>query len=204
MWNDLSTLRAMNPPKPTTTLPAALPARERILTTAHELFYRDGIRATGIDRIIADAGVTKVTFYRHFPSKNDLIKAYLEYRHLAWMAWLAGALERHRGRGRGAAARLIAVFTEWFESEGYRGCAFLNAVVEVASALPDVTEITMRHKDDVAEVIAGLLPEAPDRQARALAIVVALDGATLRAQIEGGAESALNALTTILRALRQS
>jgi len=50
-----------------------LPARERILLTAHELFYRDGIRATGIDRVIAESGVTKVTFYRHFPSKNDLI-----------------------------------------------------------------------------------------------------------------------------------
>ena len=49
-------------------------ARDRILHTAHDLFYREGIRATGIDRIIATAGVTKVTFYRHFPSKNDLIR----------------------------------------------------------------------------------------------------------------------------------
>ena len=60
-------------------------AREKILLSAHELFYRHGIRATGIDKIIAQARVTKVTFYRHFPSKNDLILAYLEYRHTRWL-----------------------------------------------------------------------------------------------------------------------
>lgn len=187
----------------TTAAPPSVPsARQRILITAHDLFYRDGIRATGIDRVIAESGVTKVTFYRHFPSKNDLILAYLEHRHRLWMDWLDGALERHRGRS--AAARLRAVFREWFESEGYRGCAFLNAAVEMAVVLPEVAKIAKRHKDEVAEVIAGLLPETPDRAARALAIAVALDGAILRAQIEGNAESALNAFTTILRALSQS
>ncbi len=71
-------------------------ARDRILQTAHDLFYRDGIRATGIDRIIAEAQVTKVTFYRHFPSKNALVGAYLDYRHALWMGWFADALHRHR------------------------------------------------------------------------------------------------------------
>ena len=61
-------------------------ARDRILRTAHDLFYRDGIRATGIDRVIAESGVAKLTFYRHFPSKNDLIRAYLDYRHQRWRA----------------------------------------------------------------------------------------------------------------------
>lgn len=187
----------MNPAKPR----SAPPARERILATAHELFYRDGIRATGIDRVIAEAGVTKVTFYRHFPSKNDLIKAYLEHRHLMWMAWLDGALERHRGHGRGAIARLVTVFREWFESEGYRGCAFLNAVVELGGALPEVAEIAKRHKDEVTGRIVRLLPESRDRQERALAIAVALDGAILRAQMERASESALAALETLLRAL---
>ena len=180
---------------------ATLPARQRILVTAHDLFYRDGIRATGIDRVIAEAGVTKVTFYRHFPSKNDLILAYLEHRHRLWMEWLIEALERHRGQGRGAATRLVAVFREWFESEGYRGCAFLNAVAEMAGVLPDVLEIAKRHKDEVTDVIAGLLPESPDRSDRALAIAVALDGAILRAQMEKTAQSALAALDTVLRAL---
>lgn len=59
-----------------TTLISDKPARERILLTAHDLFYRDGIRASGIDRVIAEAGVSKATFYRHFPSKNALIRAF--------------------------------------------------------------------------------------------------------------------------------
>src|ERR1700761_9011750 len=77
-------------------------ARDRILLTAHDLFYGEGIRATGIDRVIAASGVTKVTFYRHFPSKNDLILAYLDLRHGRWMDWFNGALERHGGAAKGA------------------------------------------------------------------------------------------------------
>lgn len=176
-------------------------ARDRILRTAHDLFYRDGVRATGIDRVISESGVTKVTFYRHFPSKNDLIKAYLEHRHRLWMDWLDGALERHRRRGRSVEKLLVAVFQEWFESEGYRGCAFLNAVVELAGALPEVAGIAKRHKDEVTEAIARLLPESEDRTGRALAIAVALDGAILRAQMEKNAAPALDALERILRAL---
>lgn len=182
------------------TLPiSALPARQRILVTAHDLFYREGIRATGIDRVIAESCVTKVTFYRHFPSKNDLIVAYLEHRHQLWMGWLHEALERHRGRGRGAAVRLVAVFREWFENEGYRGCAFLNAVAELGHALPEVAEIATRHKSEVMEVIARLLPELPDRQGRALVIAVALDGVILRAQMEKSPKSALAALEALLK-----
>ena len=71
---------------------AAMGVRERILHTAHALFYREGIRATGIDRIIGEAHVTKVTFYRQFPSKHDLVAAYLEHRHALWMQWFKGAL----------------------------------------------------------------------------------------------------------------
>lgn len=96
---------------------------------------------------------------------------------------------------------LVAVFQEWFESEGYRGCAFLNAVVELADALPEVAGIAKRHKDEVTEAIARLLPESEDRTGRALAIAVALDGAILRAQMEKNAAPALDALERILRAL---
>ena len=70
----------------------ALPPRERILRTAHDLFYRDGIRATGIDRVIAESGVAKVTFYRQFPSKDDLVLAYLDFRHARRVARVPGIL----------------------------------------------------------------------------------------------------------------
>ena len=100
-------------------------ARDRILRAAHDLFYRDGVRATGIDRVIAESGVAKLTFYRHFPSKNDLIRAYLDYRHRRWMAWFSDALARHGG---GADAIVVAV-GEWLRDPGYRGCAFINSEI---------------------------------------------------------------------------
>ena len=62
-------------------------ARDHILDTAKRLFYRDGFRATGIDRIVAESGVAKMSLYRHFPSKDDLIAAFLDWRHAHWTAW---------------------------------------------------------------------------------------------------------------------
>src|SRR5450830_347148 len=88
-------------------------ARDRLLRTAHDLFYRDGIRATGIDRVIAEAGVTKVTFYRHFASKYLLVRAFLDYRHGLWMGWFIDSLGRHGAESRGLAA-LPDVLEEWF------------------------------------------------------------------------------------------
>ncbi|WP_431260743.1 TetR/AcrR family transcriptional regulator [Roseateles chitinivorans] len=161
-----------------------LPARERILRTAHDLFYAEGIRATGIDRVIAASGVTKVTFYRHFPSKNDLILAYLELRHGRWMDWFNGALERHGGAAKGAGA-LVPTMAEWFGGQAlgeFRGCAFLNGVGEMGPALPEIVEVTRRHKQDMTDAIAGLLPASRQRRKIAAALSVAVDGAIVQAQ----------------------
>lgn len=178
------------------------PARERILMTAHALFYRDGIRATGIDRVIAESSVAKVTFYRHFPSKNDLIRAYMEYRHQHWMAWFNAALERHGvGRGRGIDA-LRPVLDEWFTDEGFRGCAFINSVGELGSALPEVKETTRRHKRGMVAAIALLLPPSRQRGRIAEAVALAVDGAIVHAQFDDTPTSALNALGRILKALQ--
>ena len=69
------------------------PARERILQTALKLFYENGIRATGIDRIIAESGVAKMSFYRYFPSKTDLVAEYLRNLNDLWMEWFTTAVE---------------------------------------------------------------------------------------------------------------
>lgn len=178
-----------------------LPARERILVTAHELFYRDGIRATGIDRIIAESGVTKVTFYRHFPSKDELIRAFLDYRHGRWMAWFVDALGRHGARAGGGLAPLAEAMAEWFSDPGFRGCAFINTVAEVGGALPDTVEIAQRHKQDMVQVIAELLPPGPRREATAQAAALAVDGATIRAQMNG-ASAAMEGLRSLLAAIQ--
>ncbi len=178
-----------------------LPARERILLTAHELFYRDGIRATGIDRVIAESGVTKVTFYRHFPSKNDLIRAFLEYRHERWMAWFTGALRRHGCERRGIEA-LAPALREWFKDGGFRGCAFINSVGELGGTLPEVVDIARRHKREVAAVIAGLLPKSRERALDAQAVALAVDGAIVRAHLGQTPRAAATALDRVIKSLQ--
>jgi AcrR family transcriptional regulator len=173
-------------------------ARERILLTAHALFYRDGIRATGIDRVIAESGVTKVTFYRHFPSKNDLIQAFLEYRHQRWMDWFQEALARHGCTSQA----LVPTLAEWFEDEGFRGCAFINSVVELGGSQPAIVAISQRHKQEMTDVIRGLLPSAGDQQTQiAQALALALDGAIVQAQLLQAPVAALASLQRIIDAL---
>jgi AcrR family transcriptional regulator len=174
-----------------------LPARERILVTAHALFYRDGIRATGVDRLIAESGVAKLTFYRHFPSKDDLVRAFLDYRHERWMAWLVDALGRHGARPGGGLAPLVAALAEWFADPAFRGCAFINAVAEVGGSLPDAVAIARRHKQEMTDVLADLLPTGPHQHEAAHAVAVAVDGAIVQAQMAGGA-AALAALKQLL------
>lgn len=174
-----------------------LPARERILRTAHELFYGQGIRATGIDRVIAEAGVTKVTFYRHFPSKNDLIRAFLEYRHQRWLTWFSESVERHGGN----AHALVPVLAEWFQGKEFRGCAFINTVGELASDLPEVVDIARRHKEDVANAIADLLPASEDRIETAGALAMAMDGAIVSVQYGSTPANALRFLDRIISAM---
>lgn len=208
MWTGLSTcasltgvdrpvynarMRATPPPTP-----PGLPAHERILLSAHELFYREGIRATGIDRVIAESGVTKVTFYRHFPSKNDLVLAFLAYRHQRWMAWFVDALQRHGG----GVAALAPALAEWFRDENFRGCAFINSVGELGGALPEVVEIARRHKQDMVNVIAGLLAPSARRKKDAQAMALAVDGAIIRAQFDQTPDAALKALAWVLKSLQ--
>lgn len=176
-----------------------LSARERILRTAHDLFYAEGLRATGIDRVIAEAGVTKVTFYRHFPSKNDLILAYLNLRHEQWMKWFTEALERHGGASKGAQA-LPPVMEEWFSGKGlggFRGCAFLNGVSEMGPAIPAVVEATRRHKQQMTDAIEVLLPQSRLRRRTAEALAIAVDGAIVQAQYSDDPALALRALQFI-------
>ncbi|QPK61565.1 TetR/AcrR family transcriptional regulator [Methylomonas sp. LL1] len=190
-----------------TTNIADKPARDRILLTAHDLFYRDGIRATGIDKVIAESGVSKVTFYRHFPSKHDLIRAFLDYRHWRWMAWFTDALPRHGARSGGGLLPLVATLEEWFSSPVFRGCAFINITAELGDAVPDVLDICRNHKQDMLMIIADLLPESASRMVLANAAALAVDGAIVKAQLGCGkddeAKAALHSLSVILTLLDQ-
>ena len=181
-----------------------MPARDRLLQTAHTLFYRDGIRATGIDRVIAESGVTKVTFYRHFPSKTDLICAYLEYRHAGWITWFAAALERHGGTGRGSASglnALVATLAEWFGRDDFRGCAFINSVGELGGTVPEVMEIAQRHKREMTGLLATLLPPGVHRARDAQAVTLVVEGAIVRVQMGEPVKAVLGSVERLLAGL---
>ncbi|SAK59145.1 TetR family transcriptional regulator [Caballeronia calidae] len=179
---------------------AELAPDARILHTAHDLFYRDGIRATGIDRVIAESGVAKKTFYRYFPSKDDLIVAFLDFRHENWIAWFRDALARHGG----TLNALVPALAEWFGSESYRGCAFINSVVEVGATLPQALDISRRHKRDMTAAIRALMPASRTAKADAQALALAVDGAIVTAQFADSPADALKALARVVRAIRAS
>jgi len=179
---------------------SAAPPRERILRAAHDLFYRDGIRATGIDRVIAESGVAKVTFYRQFASKDDLILAFLDFRHERWIAWFVAALARHGD----TLAALAPTLREWFAAPEFRGCAFLNSVGELGVALPQVLELTRRHKHDMTAAIARLIKTGPGRARTSRALALAVDGAIVQAQFQAAPDAALESFALVVKALEKA
>jgi len=164
--------------------------RERILFTAHQLFYQDGIRATGIDRLIAKSSVTKTTFYRQFPSKNQLIIEFLEFRHKRWMAWFIERLAHYGGQ----ATAIRPTLSEWFNSDDYRGCAFINSLSELGTTLVDVVNITRNHKAQMAKAIEGILPVSESRE-------MLIDGAIIAAQYQNTPEIVLDTLGQTINAI---
>ena len=156
---------------------AAPSARERILETAFALFYARGIRAVGVDLIIAESGVAKATFYRHFPAKDELVLAYLDKVDGIWSGQLRAAAE---AAGEDPAEQLVGLFdalTTACRREGYRGCAFINAAAESVPGTP-VHERTVAHKDAVRTWVTDLAARAgaddPPGLARSLTLL--LDG----------------------------
>ena len=107
-------------------------ARERILSSAYTLFCRHGIRAVGVDTIIERSGVAKMTVYRHFGSKDDLVLAVLDRREQLWTRkWLERAVRRRAERPVDRLLAIFDVFDEWFHRRDFEGCLFVNALLEI-------------------------------------------------------------------------
>ncbi|OKP01246.1 TetR/AcrR family transcriptional regulator [Xenorhabdus eapokensis] len=157
-------------------------ARERILKTSHMLFYRDGIRATGIDRIIKESEVAKVTFYRHFPSKNDLILAFLDYRHELWIRWFKESLQANINRYNSPIEALTDTLAEWFNSNEFRGCAFINTVIEIGKEQPQIIPLIQEHKKQMEQVIASSLPSELNGKRLAQKFALLIEGAIIMMQ----------------------
>jgi AcrR family transcriptional regulator len=175
-----------------TTRTSTSAAKQRLLETADRLFYREGFRAVGIDRLIAEAGVAKMTLYTYFPSKDDLIVAVLQYREAQVLAFFRAAMVRHATRTKDSLRAFFAALKEWFESPGFRGCAFQNAAVELADPAHAGTQVVRDHKRRFADLLRGLVEEAAGPSAATLAPAIALlvEGAIVTAVIQGTSEAA--------------
>ncbi|MFI9042270.1 TetR/AcrR family transcriptional regulator [Streptomyces sp. NPDC053726] len=159
-------------------------ARERILKAAAELFYEEGIHATGVARLAEKAEVSSRTFYQHFPSKNVLVEEYLK----TFDEQISRNFdELLNGSGLSPQEQLLSVFTKVAEdpmtpsvASMMRGCPFHNAAVEAAGSMPDVTGLVQRYKQRFVERLSGIAAEAgaQDPQHLGWQLAVLVEGAT--------------------------
>ncbi|HEY1188450.1 MAG TPA: TetR/AcrR family transcriptional regulator [Gemmata sp.] len=167
-------------------------ARERVLEAADRLFYRDGLRATGIDTVIAEAGVAKMTLYAHFKSKDELIAAYLRRRDENVCAWFAAAVTRHAERSGDWLGAIFDVLKEWFRTPDFRGCAFINATAELPDPEHPGRSAVREHQTRFTALVADALTKARVREPEAVAsaLTMLIDGAIVAAARDGTPESA--------------
>ena len=153
-------------------------ARARLLTTASQLFYSEGLHAVGIERIIATAGVTRATLYRHFPSKDDLVVAYLQRADEAMRTRVGAARTQDQSADDvvRAVGRSIA---EDIQRSGFRGCAFLNAAAEYPDPAHPVHRAVLEHRQWFLATMVELFSETgkPDAEPAGRHFVMLRDGA---------------------------
>lgn len=140
------------------TSPSSDPA-ERILAVADRLFYEQGFAATGVNRLIAEASVAKASFYHHFPSKEDLVVAYLRQRLNGFAEGARQRVESHRPARDGILA-LFDFIDEWLRDTAYRGCAFQNAAAELPDSESAPRRVVREAKRHQRELVGELCQKA--------------------------------------------
>ncbi|PZS16308.1 MAG: TetR family transcriptional regulator [Pseudonocardiales bacterium] len=163
--------------------------RDRILGVAYAIFPQRGIRAVEIEELIAASGVPEATFYRHFPSKESLVLAYLERREQVWtLGFVVAGTQR---RGTSPESELLAVFDvldEWFQREDFEACSFVKVMMEMGPTHP-LGRAAIQHIDNIRAHVCERAEQAglrePDAFARSLMILI--KGAILSATEGDGA-----------------
>lgn len=175
--------------------PGKSAARQRILAAAHQLFYTQGIRATGIEELLTVANVARMSFYKHFPSKQALVLAFLQERHQHWQQQLEQQAKARAHTPGGELRAVFEVLAAWFAEAGFRGCAFINTVLETADPHTQEHQLARAHKQALREYLAGLLraTQFPDPDHGAALLLLLIDGAIVRAQMGDGPAAAQQA-----------
>jgi AcrR family transcriptional regulator len=170
-------------------------ARARILETAYDLFAQDGVRAVGIDRIIAEAKIAKATLYRHFASKEDLILAFLDLREQRWTRdWLEAETERIARRPQERALAVFDVLDGWFHRDDYEGCSFIKTLLEIRDSDSAIHRAAARHLGVIREKLAryAQLAGARDPEEMSYQLQILMMGAIVSAS-RGDPEAARRA-----------
>jgi AcrR family transcriptional regulator len=135
--------------------------RERLSRAAYELFSREGVKSVGVDAVIARAGTAKMTLYRNFPSKDDLILEFLRRREQLWThEWLAAESRRRGETPRDRLLAIFDVFSEWFSRPDFEGCSFLTTMIEITDREHPVHQAAVVHLANIRDYIEGLAAEA--------------------------------------------
>ena len=157
-------------------LKGELSARERILATANELFYQEGIRAIGVDTVVERSGVSKTSLYRLFPSKDALIAAFAAERDRLFWAWWDRIEEQHADDPRALLEALLSEIAERIGRPAYRGCPFLNLMAEFPDRNHPGRVVARDNKEEMrarlATIVAKLGAADPNRVASQLALII--------------------------------
>ena len=182
-----------------------LGVKDRIIETASELFYRNGYNQTGINQIIAEAGVAKASMYQHFRSKEDIAVAYLKRRHINWV----GDLKNYVANQKTNKEKLIASFDyldSLLNSVNYRGCGWQNIITDLPNDHDKIRNQAVLHKNDVRAWVHMLLKEEDNlsgNEAEQLGdeLIILLEGSIILSQIQKNKwpiEAAKNAAKKLL------
>ena len=166
--------------------------RQRLLETAHGMFYRDGFHSVGLDRIISEVGVTKTTFYNHFESKDDLMLEVLRMHDQWWRNTFREKLREHGGDT--PRDQLVAVFDvieEMFNTTEFHGCIFINVAVEFPLAHDPAHQAAAQHKRSMEDILRELAGYAGAKNPKGLAQELALlmEGTYVTQQVTGDSET---------------
>ena len=165
-----------------------LGVRERIITTASDLFYNQGYNQTGINQIISEAGVAKASMYQHFRSKEDIAVAYLIARHAMWMGKLSDCVSI-QNTSKGKVIGCFDYLIEWLNEVNFRGCGWQNIITDLPDGHQKIRDQAIYHKNDVRNWIHTLLKDESDfndNQAEELGdeVLILIEGAIILSQIQ--------------------
>lgn len=179
--------------------------RERILATAEQLIYQNGIHATGMDLLVRTSGVARKSIYRYFVTKDEVAEAALKARDIRWMHWFKTECDK-AGTPQDRILNMFTVLKGWFESDGFCGCAFINTAGEVGDPDDPIRQLAKLHKQKLLDYTLELTEQLNIEQPFALAkqLLVLMEGAITMARVMGDYSAADSAKEVAQLLLKQA